>query len=107
MLTDNERITMTLQILKNYWSLRWLVVISASACLGVLNAQAGDAPMAGMKMGGTQMETDAATIDVSAYPKAVQDSLPAVHGEVCAMPPPQPHHQLRSPRFARRMGKHH
>ncbi len=30
--------------------------------------------MTGMKMGGTQMETGAPTIDVSAYPKAVQDS---------------------------------
>jgi hypothetical protein len=69
--------------MKSCWSLRWLVVILASACLGVLTAQAGEAPMTSMKMGGTQMETAAATIDVSAYPKALQDSYP-LFTERCA-----------------------
>jgi|ERR1017187_3798702 hypothetical protein len=83
MLTDNEGITMTLQIPRNYWSLRWLVVISASACLGVLTAQAGETSMAGMKAGGAQMEAGPATIDVSAYPKAVQGIYP-LFTEKCA-----------------------
>jgi hypothetical protein len=62
--------------MKKYWSLLWLVVIFASACLGVLTAQAGEAPMTNMKMGSAQMEAGPATIDVSIYPKAVQDSYP-------------------------------
>jgi hypothetical protein len=74
MLTDNEGITMPRQTRKSCWSLRGLVVIFASACLGVLTAQAGEAPMTNMKMGSTQMEVGPATIDVSAYPKAMQDS---------------------------------
>jgi hypothetical protein len=37
--------------MKSCWSLRGLVVIFASVSLGVLTAQAGDAPMAGMKTG--------------------------------------------------------
>ena len=37
--------------MKSCWSLRWLVVIFASACLGVLSTQAGDEPMADMKTG--------------------------------------------------------
>lgn len=51
MLTDDEAITMTRQPLKNCWSLLWLVVMFASAHLGVLTAQAREAPM-------TSMETD-------------------------------------------------
>jgi hypothetical protein len=69
--------------MKSCWSLRWLVVIFANACLGVLTAQAGEAPMTSMKMGSTQMEAGPATIDVSAYPKAGQDSYP-LFTEKCA-----------------------
>jgi hypothetical protein len=69
--------------MKSCWSLRWLVVIFANACLGVLTAQAGEAPMTSMKMGSTQMEAGPATIDVSAYPKAGQDSY-RLFTEKCA-----------------------
>ena len=51
-LTDDERITMTRQTMKNCWSLLWLVAIFASAYLGVLTAQAGEAPMTSMETGG-------------------------------------------------------
>jgi hypothetical protein len=83
MLTDNEEITMQRQTMKSCWSLRGLVVIFTSACVGVLTAQAGDAPMTSMKMGSAQMEDGPATIDVSAYPKAGQDSYP-LFTEKCA-----------------------
>ena len=69
--------------MKSCWSLRGLVVIFASACVGVLTAQAGEAPMTGMKMGSAQMEDGPATIDVSAYPKAGQDSY-RLFTEKCA-----------------------
>ena len=69
--------------MKSCWSLRGLIVIFASACVGVLTAQAGEAPMTSMKMGSAQMEDGPATIDVSAYPKAGQESY-QLFTEKCA-----------------------
>jgi hypothetical protein len=83
MLAHNEGITMTRQTLKYCWTLRWLVVISASACLGGLTAQAGEDSMAGMDAGGAQTEAGPATIDVSSYPKAVRNIYP-LFTEKCA-----------------------
>ncbi len=69
--------------MQSCWSLRWLAVISASACLGGLTARAGEDSMAGMDAGGAQTEAGQATIDVSSYPKAGQDSY-RLFTEKCA-----------------------
>ena len=92
--------------MKSILSLLSLVVIFASAYLAMLTGQAGEAPMTSMKpgaaasqaasmpemagahheatkAGSAQMEAGPATIDVSGYPKALQDTY-LLFTEKCA-----------------------
>jgi hypothetical protein len=52
---------MTRQTTNNCWSLQWLTVFLASACLGVWTAQAQEAPMAGMKTHGAASQAASMT----------------------------------------------